>query len=1096
MTVPPAARPIVRSLSSILVGLLLVGSLRYQSGGSPLASSAAEILSLGPNSSLEQVIQGGETQSFELHLDSGTFLLLEIYQRGVSVSSRVLSPTGETAEGAGFEDPGSQLLALIAERAGTYRLDVIGHDSPKLSGRYKVLVRAMRPSAGGDEIRVEGVKALREARRLVAQNKENPSPQALARMEESLVLFERTGEGLGEVEALAAIAAFHGARNELQDAISWQQKVLDLARKLGLANAEAWALANLGSLTSQRGDQEQAISLLNRSLAIREQIGEPYEQAWVLRQLGQAYLRKKEIDTALQTFEQARSLAEAAGDIALQIHSLLGVGECYYRQYRLGQARELLEQALDLSRQADNAKTEDIEQNLAVLYQNQGQFQKALELFIRVAEKRSFKESGMMRYNMGNLYLELGDLDEAMENYLTSQAAFHAKGDAENEVHALIGIGRIHQRRGDARQALDEYLKARQLVPKELWVVLHSIGLARIDLGEPQEALSSLERALEIARTSHDKAREAVTLLALGSAYAKLHEAERAVESFTEATAVAGEIGYQSVIALALLQRSLLRRDQNRPEEALADVENALATVEAVRRNIVGDGLRTGFFATKRTFYDLDIDLLLQLDRLQPGKGYRARALEASERARARGLLDLLAEGRIDVRQGLDPGLRQREDDLAEKLSQVQRELRVGNANPERLEKLRAERDALDASRRQLEVEIQTKNRRYADVRYPIPIQLADIQRNLLDDRTALLEYALGQKGSTLFVITREALHTYALPAAGKITEQVQRLREALQQESFLKRRDYLESASQLYRDLIEPASAALAGKTTLLIVPDGVLYYTPFEALLTAAGDGPYWDLPYLLRLFSIAYIPSASVLASLREPRQEPTPSERKQLVAFAPFVNPGKETHSRGESQGTAPESRGAFKLLPASRREVAGIAGLYPEAALSFLGEAADETTVTHNPSVATARRLHFATHAQINEDHPEYSALVLAERPGEDGLLQMREIFNLKLSADLAVLSACETGLGKEVTGEGLIGLTRAFFYAGVPSLVVSLWNVVDGPTPDLMVDFYQNLDRLQDRAKALQTSKLSMVAGRTYSHPSYWAPFILLGEPR
>jgi CHAT domain-containing protein len=149
-------------------------------------------------------------------------------------------------------------------------------------------------------------------------------------------------------------------------------------------------------------------------------------------------------------------------------------------------------------------------------------------------------------------------------------------------------------------------------------------------------------------------------------------------------------------------------------------------------------------------------------------------------------------------------------------------------------------------------------------------------------------------------------------------------------------------------------------------------------------------------------------------------------------------------------------------------------------------------------VAAARRLHFATHASLDERHPEYSALVLAvQNDGiDDGLLQMHEIFNLKLSADLAVLSACETGLGKEVTGEGLIGLTRAFFYAGVPSLVVSLWNVVDGPTPEFMLDFYKELDRRGNKAQALRSAKLAMIARGGYAHPAYWAPFILLGEPR
>jgi CHAT domain-containing protein len=288
--------------------------------------------------------------------------------------------------------------------------------------------------------------------------------------------------------------------------------------------------------------------------------------------------------------------------------------------------------------------------------------------------------------------------------------------------------------------------------------------------------------------------------------------------------------------------------------------------------------------------------------------------------------------------------------------------------------------------------------------------------------------------------------------------------------------------------------AGALEGHSDLIIVPDGVLYYVPFEALLTEPAKGrSYRDLPYLLRRYSIAYVPSASVLAGLREPRQEPAQASRRQVAAFAPFILPEVAKASR---EATRDGSQPGFGTLPASRREVSEITGLYSGAALSFVGNAATEAAFKHDPGVASARRLHLATHAQINEAQPELSALIFKPGDGEDGYLDVREIFSLKLSADLAVLSACETGLGKEVTGEGLIGLTRAFFYAGVPSLVVSLWNVVDGPTPDLMRDFYKGMDQFNDKSRALQSAKLAMVAQGTYAYPTYWASFILLGEPR
>jgi CHAT domain-containing protein len=455
-------------------------------------------------------------------------------------------------------------------------------------------------------------------------------------------------------------------------------------------------------------------------------------------------------------------------------------------------------------------------------------------------------------------------------------------------------------------------------------------------------------------------------------------------------------------------------------------------------------------------------------------------------------LLDLLAEGRIDVSQGLPADLRRREDELSDEAARLQEELRSQNLMSERSEELRARLSNLDDLRQQLDWDIRKSNPRYAQVRYPIPLKLGEIQQRHLGESAALLEYELGPERSFLFVVTRESMTSYVLPAGPEIADRVRQMRAALEKEDRFKRRKLLETAHQLYKDLIAPARNVLDGKSDLLIAPDGALYYLPFETLLTEeAGERTYKDLPYLLRRHSIAYIPSASVLAGLREPRTEPAPDGESFLVAFAPFATEGGQT-------GEANTTRLSFAPLPASGKEVSNLLALYPEGALTFVAGEAGEAKLKGSKAVLAAQRLHFATHAELDESHPELSALVLS-RDGdgkEDGLLRVYEIFNLKLSADLAVLSACKTALGKEVTGEGLIGLTRAFFYAGVPSLVVSLWNVTDGPTPDLMLDFYKNLDQLQDKAKALRKAKLALIERNLYAHPAYWAPFILFGEPQ
>lgn len=1031
------------------------------------------MLAARPGASVERSIRAGERQAFRLPLSAGTFVLLEISQRGVSLASRLLDAEGdEVAAGEGADVAGSQRLAQIARRGGSYRLEVIARGSPELTSRYRVLVRDSRRRGPGDEARVEAARAGTKGRRLTAKQQ----PSALLHLKAALTSWQRARDVRGEVAALGDIADYEGSQGHRQAAFDGYAKARERARQGGLPDLEAWALSEMGFWSRKLAQYDQAAGFYRQSLELWERAGGPFEQASVLQGLGNVLKEKGDPAAELQAFQRALPLAVASGEPGQQARALAGIGTGYYELSRPGDARETWEKALELSRRAGDRQTEaTVEQNLAVIYLNQGQFQRALELFNR-AVARVPGAAGLIRFNLGNLYFELGNPKKALESYELARAAFAASGPVGDEVQALIGIGRTRQRMGDPRAALGEYEKARRLMPEEPSVP-YSIGLALLDLNDPRQALSSLERALALARRMGSRPRETASLFALGTAYARLGQPALAAGCLTQAIALGSEIEYTSVVALSLLERAQLRRGQGLLAEALADARQALGIVESTRRNIAADRLRIGFSAARRTYYDLEMDLLMRL-------GRKAEALNVSESARARGLLDLLAEGRIDVSQGLDPDLRRREENLSDQVSQIQRKLSARDVAPDRSRELRAEFQNLEGLREALDLEIRGRNQRYAQVRYPVPLTLPEIQRRLLDDRTALLEFSLGETRSTLFVVTRTGMSTYDLPPARELSGQVRRLRSALDRESLLTRKDYLESAFQLYGELLAPAAKELAGRSNLLIAPDAALYYIPFEALLTEPpGDRSYRELPYLLRRFSIAYVPSASVLAGLREPRQAAPAANPVRAAVFAPFALSGSKT----------------FERLRASEREALGIAGLYPGSALSFVGPAATVDAVTRNPAVATARRLHFATHAKIDETYPESSALILAPRPGsgEEGLLQVPKIFNLKLSADLAVLSACQTALGQEVTGEGLVGLTRAFFYAGVPSLVVSLWNVTDGPTPDLMMDFYRNLDRPQEKAKALQAAKLAMIGrGETYAHPAYWAPFILLGEPR
>ena len=641
-------------------------------------------------------------------------------------------------------------------------------------------------------------------------------------------------------------------------------------------------------------------------------------------------------------------------------------------------------------------------------------------------------------------------------------------------------------------------------------------------------------------RTLGHRLGEAVSLNNIGAAHYAMKEFETALDYFNQALQLYRTLGSRSREAVALYGIALIERDRGNLAEARLRMEESLGIIESLRGKVASQELRASFIARQQDYFEFYTDLLMRLHDREPAKGYDLAALQASERARARSLLELLAEARIDVDQGIAPDLKQRERGNHSRLAWIQSRLIEAYSQPNQdksqISLLEEELKQADVEREQLGMEIRQKHPRYGDLQYPAPPGLNSIQ-SLLDEHTVLLEYSLGQDSSFVFAVTRTDFVTARLPSSSSIKDQVEALRGIITtrpQRSTVGKQ--IDLSRMLYRELIEPARKVLPGKQFLIIVPSGVLHYLPFEVLLSSGNERNLAEanpgrLPYLVRDYSISYVPSAGVLASLRDHPQEKSGS-RKTFLAFADPVysnEVGKEDDPAHTSiRGAFGDGR-SWKLgrLEESRREVEQIADLFSRDQVSlFLSEQATEENVKTAGRLGQYRFVHFATHGLLNEANPSYSGLILSlqgtaraalpatlngQQPGkqsgngtsqsakgelEDGLLQVYEVFNLKLNADLVVLSACQTGLGREVRGEGLIGLTNAFLYAGTPSVMVSLWNVQDRSTADLMVKFYQELDRTQNKAEALRQAKLKLIQSGRYAQPYYWAPFVLTGEPR
>ncbi|HBL62875.1 MAG TPA: hypothetical protein DDZ80_32250, partial [Cyanobacteria bacterium UBA8803] len=474
-------------------------------------------------------------------------------------------------------------------------------------------------------------------------------------------------------------------------------------------------------------------------------------------------------------------------------------------------------------------------------------------------------------------------------------------------------------------------------------------------------------------------------------------------------------------------------------------------------------------------------------------------------------LLELLTEANANIRQGVDPQLLAQERSLQQQLNDLDRrryELTSSQYSETALNRIKQNIDNTLSQLKQLEAQIRVASPRYANLKYPQPLTLAEIQQQVLDDDTILLEYSLGPERSYLWAVTKNTITSYQLPNQKEIEAAAQTFRVSLTQNSTAT----LETGIPLSQILLTPVAAQL-GQKRLLIVGDGVLQYIPFAALpLPSSPTTP------LLVQNEIVTLPSASTIALQRQQLQNRSPAAKTLAVLANPVfsINDSRFTSNSPQQTPETPdnyalnraarnlgigENATAFSPLPFTRTEAEKILALIPETqGLKALDFNASRTQATA-PDLAQYQMVHFATHGFLDSVNPELSGLVLSlfneKGESQDGFLRLHDIFNLNLPAELVVLSACKTGLGENVKGEGIVGLTRGFMYAGARRVVVSLWSVNDLATSEVMSKFYQKmLEEGQNPVTALREAQLEMWNSAQWQSPYYWAAFTIQGDWR
>lgn len=1091
------------------------------------------VATLEPGKPVEREISGSDKHVYNLKLPAGGYANLQVDQRGISVGLSVFVEDQRLRliDIVNVGEP--ERFSLVAATETTYRIEV--HASDKLAARaaYAIAIRDAHTATEQDRARVEGEKLIEEGMLLFYKQTKEARREAVQKFQQSLAFWQTANDKSQEANAIRLMGHTLNELGEYQKAEATATQGLSVARAAADPITEAYLLDTIGLSYNERGDRVKALEFFMQALPLRP-ASDLTGRVNTLNNIGMAHAWIGDKLKGLDYLNQAVTILTGMGDRSRRASVLTSICVVHNDLSEYKKALDICNQSLQLKREVGDKSGEATSlNNLGAVYSSSGQYQQALDAYLQSRDiHKSLGEllgEGITLNNIGWVYAMIGDYDKAIDFYNQALVPLRAVKYQYGVAMTLSNIGATYADMKEFRKALDIHL---QVLPLRLEnndrdgraSTLNNIAGCYNNLGDKAKAVDTYTQSVALHRTLGNRRQLANVLRNFGAFHRDTGESATALEYFSEALELSRAIGDRHGEASTLAHLAKLERDRGNLIEAHKLIEAAIAATESLRVNLKGQHLRAAFLATARKYYELDIDVLMRLHQARPAEGFDAAALQVSERGRARSLLELLREARAEIRQGVHPSLIEREKVLRNSIAaRAERQQRMlsGKHAAEQATALAREIDALTTEYEQLQARIRETSPRYSALTQPAPLSVSEIQKQVLEEDTLLLEYALGDEKSFVWAVTPRSVRSFELPARAKVEQAARRFYELLTErgrfvaaETLDQRRkrldqaevDYARAANELSRMLLAPVAAELQQKR-LVIVGEGVLQYVPFAAL--PGTDG----VPLIVR-HEIVNLPSASVLAVLRNETAQRKPASRNVAVLADPVFSAsdsrlslankahGTPVTDVADVQRSASESGVADLVrLRFSRHEADEISRLAGERRNLKALDFAASRSVAMSEQLSDYRIVHFATHGLINNQHPDLSGIVLSlvdqqGRP-QNGFLRLYDVYNLKLNADLVVLSACQTALGKEIKGEGLVGLTRGFMYAGAPRVVASYWRIDDRATADMMKRFYTALlkDGLRPAA-ALRAAQVSMSQDKRWQSPHYWAAFTIQGEWR
>jgi CHAT domain-containing protein len=1081
-------------------------------------------------------VSHGATERFVYTVNvpaSRTYLLI-VEQRGLDLILTIEAPDGTSRalNSPLFRDE-SELALLGDAGPGPYVVTVRSEEHTGAPGGHAIRLTDLSATAG-DEI-----EAWRSMMRGAAANVEGGEQgwaESVAAYQSAADLWQTLGRAKERAQALFSVATV-----EYGQLFNWEKaadlaaaaarlyaELNDVALSANAVHLQAAALVEKALESAQSSSSsevsaeadalfDEALALLGRAKSAHEQLGNVYELGLITNNFGYTHFNRGEFDLARISFQEAAVLMQSIDEWTGELNPLsniaaLDVEAGYGSIDVLERVLEILPPESMLRYRADTLD------NLGVTHRLLGDFDAALRVFSSAHEiQRRIEDrqgEGRSLRRIGETYYGLGEAELATQYLEQALPLARETNDARNLEGSLRALGNIAFLDRDYPSALELHRSALASAVStldrahlQLLIVRDLVALGRFD-----EAEAIAGDVYERAATLGSNFLLAEASLGLGRVQLQKAETQAAIANLQRAAEIHQRLGLVGPQAEALHHLALAAREDGRIEQARVYSAEALDLLESARARVADPELRAFFSASRQDYYEAHIDILMALDASAGDAGgeHLRSAFLTDERRRARLMAELLQEASIDLVRDVDPALEERRAALYERLAQrssqrdrvLEQDLPAEDVRA-RLAPLLADLAATENELKLLEIETRGTSPELLGARdAPVP-SVVQIQ-GALDPESILLQYALGDERSYVWAVTNDDLVAVELAGRATIEAAVQRALGELTAVPGASRGTAADESLSALAELVLTPVAAHLRKPRVLLVLDGALQYVPFAVLPVTETDAT----GALMRTHEVVDLPSMSALIALRARADRAPPG--KTLALFAdPVLDAADPRFGRVVTAAQAAPSVAAVRSssgaslerLPSTGWEADAISALVAEeqrfVARSF--DARRETLFAAD--LGQYRLVHFATHGLVDSRYPSLSALALSQFDErgvpQNGFLRLHDIYGLDLNADLVVLSACETALGREIRGEGLMGLTQGFLYAGARGVVASLWQVPDRATAELMARFYGHLlnDGLQP-AEALGKAQLSMAAERRWSHPYYWGGFVLVGDWR